>query len=176
MSKADKHRAEAERAGLEIIGPDPEGKLAYRLYRFKECGHMRRATLHQVRQGSFFCHQCREERIARQARQSGWEVVGIPNDIANRQVRCRACGGLSERSVSQIMRGDMLCESCLVIKHTQEALAAGWRYLGPAKASERHKRMYVCMKCGTTRSINIGQMRRRQARCWVCFPRLGDIR
>ena len=55
-----KHKAEAKKAGLTLLGPRKGKDANYRNYRFNECRHERQIRTDGVRNESFTCQTCEE--------------------------------------------------------------------------------------------------------------------
>jgi hypothetical protein len=55
---AEEHRATAEARGWALIGPDPEDRISYRLYRHQCCGAEQSVAMANMQSGRFGCNSC----------------------------------------------------------------------------------------------------------------------
>ena len=56
----DKHAAEAGAQGWTLLGPDPKGRVSYRLYHHNSCGAEQSVTIGNMNTGRFDCAGCGE--------------------------------------------------------------------------------------------------------------------
>lgn len=82
-STEDKLTKEAEKAGVELLGSARNAN--YRLYRIKGCDHEQEIATSLVRNGSFRCRQCLDDKLVSEADRAGLQLLGAGQRKAYRR-------------------------------------------------------------------------------------------
>ena len=126
-----KHAAEAKAAGLELIGA---GKTAhYRTYKRIECGHVAEYQTTSVRKNTFNCQECLQEKLHKEAKDVGLELIGAGRDRNCRTYKRTECGHVAEYETGKVRINGFKCQECLRIKLNKEAKDVGLELVGAGK-------------------------------------------
>ena len=156
---------EAKSVGLELLGP---GKNAhYRLYKFEECGHEQEIQTTQIRNGKSKCKECFDEKLMKEAKSVGLELLGSGKNANYRLYRFEECGHEQEIQPSRVRVGRFKCQNCHDQKLIKEAKSVGLELLGPGKSSSY--RLYKFKECGHEQEITPRHVRDKNFRCNKCY-------
>ncbi len=156
--------AAAAAAGLELVGPGRNAN--YRRYRFALCGHEQEVQVTHARAGSVRCRQCGTQKQSIEAASGGLELIGSGTSAHTRIYRFSVCGHAQELHISAVRDGRIRCQTCLDLRLTDEASAAGLDLVGEATTSD--SRLYRFRACGHQAVLQASNVRRGGAPCPKC--------
>jgi len=161
----NKHRLEAERVGLTLVGPGRDSN--YRTYRCNKCGSQKEIEPNRVRRKSFKCQKCFTNILEREAEEVGLTLIGAAKNSQYRTYRIIECGHTQEISTRHVRKGNFRCRRCKEDKHHIEAKNAGLTLLGPGK--DAGSRNYRFDECSHEQEIATGAVRKKSVRCRRCL-------
>ena len=167
---------EAELRNLRLVGSAFKGS-AYRLYEFKECGHLQELSTSCIRANTFRCQTCLEYKHDAEATLAGMEIVGaatleVLSLKSYRKYKFKSCGHIQDAPVSSVREGVSECKVCKILELEKEAELFNLYYLG--KCTKDHGkynkdyRSYKCKLCETVQDIKSTQLRRNETLCAGC--------
>ena len=163
-----KHIAEAESAGLILIGDGGGIHRHLREYKFKDCGHKRLARLNNVRNKNVACLECLDSKLRSEAKESGLELLGQGKSSQYRTYKFINCGHQQELRVGHVRGKRVRCAECLEARFNIEASRAGLTIVGKGRSANYRK--YRFESCGHLKEICVTQLRKsKSADCDVCF-------
>ena len=154
-------KQEAEARGCELI--DAPAKAGHRLYKLS-CGHEREVRLTTMRDGSYRCNTCLENRITLDAKAQGCKVASKGRAVNFRKYEL-PCGHEQDVRFNDMRIGKFLCRTCVAEKHDQEAEAQACKILGKGKSSL--SRLYS-LPCGHEQEVFLSSMRDASFLCQTC--------
>ena len=111
----NKHNASALEEGLELLGRVKNSRYDanFREYRIKECGHKQIFSVSSVKNGSWRCDICLNNKINYEAEEKGLEKIGNSNRHGYNLYRFKKCQHEQEISTSQIRHAtNISCQVC----------------------------------------------------------------
>ena len=161
-----RHIEEAEAVGLTLIGV---GINRYsRTYRFDDCGHEQEIDLGRVRENSFRCNQCLQDKLNEEAKAVGLTLIGAGRNKFYRTYRIDRCGHEQEAQPSSVRRGKKpICNQCQQDKLNEEAKAVGLTLIGTGR--DYRYRVYHFDECGHEQEIRIDYVCKSTFKCNQCF-------
>ncbi len=107
--KEEQFKKEAEERGLVMLSFESEG--ATRLYKLP-CGHHKRINLTSVRENSYKCRICQEDRYEAEARDRGIEMLrDVKSSHHDYRVYRMQCGCVKEIVISCVRNGNFECKN-----------------------------------------------------------------
>lgn len=152
---------EAEKVGLRLLR-HYSGKA--KIYRFQDCGHEQKIDTSNVRNGSFECQLCSEEKFKLEADNAG--LTYIKHIKAGRKLyKFNNCGHEQVISAQDVVTKRFECRECILENLKREADQVGLIFLGKA---EPWKGRYRFKQCGHEKVINYKQVRTGSFLCQQC--------
>lgn len=164
-SNLDKIAQEAHAAGLSIIGPGRNS--SYRVYRFLSCGHKQDIAVNMVRRNNFKCQQCFLTRISSEALRSGLQLISKKPRKNRYLYKFKLCEHYQAISLKNVREGAFHCRKCFNKRIETEAAVIGLEVIGSSKKNGYRK--YRFTACNHQAEISMGQVRKKHARCRICF-------
>lgn len=155
---------EANEAGLTIVGECDDKN--YKLYQFKDCGHKQKIRTVCVREKSFKCEKCYNEKINREAEAAGLILIGRGRNSDNWIYEFKDCKHKQEFTLSSVRLGSIKCSRCEEERYSREAENAGLKIIG--KASRGNYRLYEFKDCGHKQEIRLSSVRALSFSCLKC--------
>lgn len=173
----DKVRAAAEKSGLDIIIQDDIDNNRTRAFKFKQCGHVRVAQVHDIlspRNVTFECRQCKRENNQEEASLAGLLLLrdatkgefgkGYQN---YKLYRFNTCGHEQFCQPTHVRRNNIKCNTCFNDELKNQTESFGYELIGKVKGSVYRTRS---KGCGHEFDMYLGSIRaRRTDRCPVCY-------
>lgn len=130
-----KYEREVNEAGLELL--DEGDTFSARLYKIKSCGHTQRINIDSVRNKSFRCGSCFEEKIkkeAEEAEEAELELIGSGKNAEYRLYRLKNCGHMREIKTYHVRTKSFKCAVCKgmllkngeIVKSNLEKIIGNW--------------------------------------------------
>lgn len=173
----NKVQSAATKSGLEIIHQDEIDNNRTRAFKFKECGHIRVAQVHDIlkpRNIAFECRQCKRENNQKEAsladmvllRDSTKEEFG--QGYQNYKLyRFNACGHEQFCQPTHVRRNNIKCNTCFNEELKNQTESFGYELLCKVRGSIYKTR---AKDCGHEFEMYLGSIRaRRTDRCPVCY-------
>ncbi len=149
---AEKQLQEAEAQGCKLIGDGKSRKS--RLY-VLPCGHEQDVGISNMRNGSFRCSVCLDEKMNQDATAQGCKLLGAGKSGQHRLYEM-PCGHEQEVEVGNMRKGHFGCKTCLAEKMNREAEAQGCKLIGAGRT--RATRLYA-LPCGHEQEVQLIHMR-----------------
>lgn len=160
----DKLAREAAEKGLILIGA--YDNPAYRMYRFKKCGHVVSLQTTNVRNSKCSCAKCLTIKLNREAASVGLVMTGKGTHYSNRTYKRIKCGHEVVIRTDKVRTNTFQCKECLFNKHKREALEHGVELLGVAPQGIH--RIYK-LPCGHEKKILTSHLREDRFKCKDCY-------
>ena len=151
-----KHRAEAEAAGLVLIGTGKN--RAYRMFQFLDCEHKQEIQTSHIRTGRFRCCQCLDQKLNSEANAAGLILIGSSvRGNLYRTYKFQSCGHEQEFGLSKVREKNIRCQQCFDKRLENEAVLAGMTLIGTS--NNANHRTYK-MSCGHICKVETGKVRK----------------
>ena len=160
-----KHVESANKKSLTFIKYTTSNK-SEAMYVHQKCGHSSMLKIGNVAlssEESYTCTTCFEERISKEAIETGIELLGAGSTLAQRLYKL-PCGHTKSIPHASIPEGAFRCRVCQEDQYEREAELAGIVYHRGVKASHYDKRVYT-LKCGCVKELGIGCVKRNAFEC-----------
>ena len=160
---------EASEHHCKLLGPGRS--VANRRYRLP-CGHDQEVETRGMRTGSYRCTTCVTEKLNREAKAQGCEILGPSRNVRTRHYRL-PCGHEKHVSTGSMRLGNFKCQTCFDAKMVKEAAEQGCELIGagespsPAQKSSNY-RLYR-LPCGHVQNIKTSHFRDRLWQCQICL-------
>ena len=135
---------EAKEAGLCILGSGQTSE--FRKYKFNKCGHIKEIRTASVRNNSFTCKICLEDKYKLVAKEAGLTLIRKSGNPKTRIYKFNKCGHLKELGIRHIGKHSHICDKCFELKLEKNALRLNLKLLGYGK--NKNIRKYKRIDCG----------------------------
>jgi len=160
----DSLKNEAKAVGLQYI--DEAKSKGYRIYEFNTCSHKQEIQAGHVRNKSFHCKTCVNEKLQCEAGAVGLELIGKGKNKNNRTYKFTECGHIQVVGTGSVRLNNFNCNVCWNEKLKNEARAAGVEIIGDA---QRHGSLaYKFIECGHVQEIIVHSVRNNSFHCDTC--------
>lgn len=154
----------AREKGLSFIKEVSQGRS---LYEYNDCGHEQTIYHGNITTGSFTCKTCYEDRLRKEANQTGlYTYIGKYDGCGiKRRYLINSCGHIKDSHPNGIRKKNLVCRVCQEYKYKEEAGNQGLYYNGESKEySQGNKRNYI-LPCGCKKDLRINHVREGR---WCC--------
>lgn len=173
----DKVKAAAEKSGLELIIQEDIDNNRIRAFKFKQCGHIRVAQVHEIlspRNIAFECRQCKRENNQEEASLAGMLLLrdATKDEFGKgyqnyKLYRFNTCSHEQFCQPTHVRRNNIKCNTCFNDELKNQTESFGYELLGKVKGSIYRTR---AKDCGHEFDMYLGSIRaRRTDRCPVCY-------
>jgi hypothetical protein len=106
----EKHEAEAINVGLTLIGKGSKPK--FRKYQFVDCEHEKEIEPGDVRDGTFKCAICFDNKLVQEAGKFGLTLIGAGRNANYRLYSFDECGHERALYTSAVRKNSFICDTC----------------------------------------------------------------
>lgn len=159
--KTIKFKTEAEENGLDFIS---DTDSSYKRYKFKSCGHEKRALPEQVRTGSISCKECVIVSMDESLKLAGVTLLWKAKEKVS--LLYNNCGHTIITKYSHILRNTIPnCDGCRLELIQEQAISQGLKLISKDTSNLNNNSYFYELPCGCTRSLRVGNVKRG---VWAC--------
>jgi len=154
---------DAKSKNLIIIG---KGKKRGCLnYQFIDCDHKQEIRPCRVKGGEFYCRQCLELKIAKEAVERGLILTNKPCTKPRYRIYKLPCKHEKQILVTHVRNNNFQCEICHKQKYTDDAVKVGLTLLGDSRNANYRKYL---LPCSHEQEIRVCHVKNNNFQCQQC--------
>lgn len=161
---SNKLEYEAKRSNLEIISDGKNNH--YKLYKCLICSNLQEFYITHVRNNSFLCSKCQQNKIYSEADNHGLIIIKEGRECHYKIYKFKECEHEQEISISDVRRNKFICRVCLQTKLENEALQNGLILIDNSK--KINNKTYQFVQCGHLQEIQTNNVRINNFTCRTC--------